>query len=672
KSRVKLHKSGKSWVKTTLASIGLIHLCKGMQDKTLLSEESDIPLLTGQLLKGTLGVGALLGGVSVTQTAFAEQVSSTLPVTSETGSTLAGTDSAVVVASTSSSTSDTSSQSSSLSVSNSQSLSLSTSGSTSLSISQSDSVLQSSSLSQSTSASASTSSANTSTSLAPKSAMTMSTATTLAATGTVNNNLVTVTSSYIKDTSYNDGYIYPQAGESLEYYTKFTIDNAATAGDQFTMTYSPYTSPSDFDMANWTPTDITDSSGEVIATGTWNATTKTVTYTFTTYVDKYQNIVASLDAYSYIDRAKVPNDANLTLTYSLGGETTSKLEYIRYQSPIVSNTSSIQSVFNELDSVNHTVEQIFYVNPMDYAAYSTYFNVYGYQIDPSTGAMVQQGSTVINSTTSIQVYKAGTGSTLPDSMDVLDYSTLTKVTPSITYGTDSARIFLGNISDVYVIRVVSTYDPNSANPIVQSGTMSSYDYYGYYSIVETNNYVVFTSDTSGGTGTAVTYSIGDYVWLDTNKDGLQTTGETPLANVLVTLTYADGTSKSVYTDATGHYRFDGLANKTSYTITFTPPTGYLFTTSNVGTNDLVDSDGKTVTVTINGSNNMTVDAGFVPDTSTSTSLSLSTSVSKSMSTSLSTSTSGSLITSTSSSLSGSTSLSTSVSKSNEHKFKYFN
>ncbi|WP_415746945.1 accessory Sec-dependent serine-rich glycoprotein adhesin, partial [Streptococcus penaeicida] len=673
KSRVKLHKSGKSWVKTTLASFGLIQLFKGGQvEEHIIDDSVDFVVPRKQLLKGALGIGAIAGGATLGHTAFAAETTSSLPVTSETGTTaLAGTDS-TVVATSSTSTSGTVSDTSSMSMSQSDSLSQSTSQSQSASnsalVSSSDSQSESQSQSSSTftststslitSSSSSTSTSNTS-SLSPKTS-TFAT-TTLSATGTVNNNLVTVTSSYIKDTSYNDGYIYPQDGESLEYYTKFTVDNAATAGDQFTMTYSPYTAPSDFDMANWTPTDITDSSGEVIATGTWDATSKTVTYTFTTYVDKYQNVIASLNASSYIDRSVVQNDANLTLTYSLGGETTSKTEYVRYQSPIVYGSSSIQSVFNELDSVNHTVEQIFYVNPMDYAAYTTYFNVYGYQINPNTGAMVQQGSTVINSTTTIQVYKAGTGSTLPDSMDVLDYSTLTKVTPSITYGTDSARINLGTISDVYVIRVVSTYDPNSTNPIVQSGTMSSYDYSGYYSIVETNNYVVFTSDTSGGTGTAVTYSAGDYVWFDTNKDGLQTTGESPAANVLVTLTYSDGTKKSVYTDAAGHYQFDGLLDKNTYTITITPPTGYVLTTSNVGTNRLIDSNGTSTTFTIAGANNMTIDGGLIQDPvslSTSTSASLSASTSTSTSTSKSTSTS--LSNSTSTSKSTSTSLSTST------------
>ncbi|VTS33661.1 Serine-aspartate repeat-containing protein E precursor [Streptococcus pseudoporcinus] len=181
----------------------------------------------------------------------------------------------------------------------------------------------------------------------------------------------------------------------------------------------------------------------------------------------------------------------------------------------------------------------------------------------------------------------------------------------------------------------------------------------YYSIVESDNNIVVNSDVSGGTGTEVTYSVGDYVWFDTNKDGLQTNGENPAANVLVTLTYSDGTTKSVYTDASGHYQFNGLFDKESYTISFTPPAGYVLTTSNTGSNDAIDSDGSSVTVTIKAANDMTIDAGLIPDpVSQSTSTSLSNSVRNSTSVSTSTSLSDSVRNSTS--VSTSTSLSDSV------------
>ncbi len=60
--------------------------------------------------------------------------------------------------------------------------------------------------------------------------------------------------------------------------------------------------------------------------------------------------------------------------------------------------------------------------------------------------------------------------------------------------------------------------------------------------------------------------------------------EKPMANVLVTLTYPDGTTKSVRTDANGHYEFGGLKDGETYTVKFETPAGYLPTKVN-GTTD---------------------------------------------------------------------------------------
>ena len=50
--------------------------------------------------------------------------------------------------------------------------------------------------------------------------------------------------------------------------------------------------------------------------------------------------------------------------------------------------------------------------------------------------------------------------------------------------------------------------------------------------------------------------IGDYVWLDSNRNGIQDAGETPLANVSVTLLNEDGGFvATTTTDAQGKYQF---------------------------------------------------------------------------------------------------------------------
>jgi hypothetical protein len=61
--------------------------------------------------------------------------------------------------------------------------------------------------------------------------------------------------------------------------------------------------------------------------------------------------------------------------------------------------------------------------------------------------------------------------------------------------------------------------------------------------------------------TALSGSIGDFVWADTNADGLQDAGEVGIPGMTVLLYAADGTTQldSTTTDSSGFYRFYGLA-----------------------------------------------------------------------------------------------------------------
>jgi hypothetical protein len=110
-----------------------------------------------------------------------------------------------------------------------------------------------------------------------------------------------------------------------------------------------------------------------------------------------------------------------------------------------------------------------------------------------------------------------------------------------------------------------------------------------------------------------TGSLGDFVWEDKNHNGIQDAGETGLAGVTVTITYPDGLTKSVVTDATGAYHFNDLIPG-NYSVSFTPPARYASSPDNLGTNDGVDSDpigGIVSNITIAaGETNNTVDAGF--------------------------------------------------------------
>ncbi|UBH18925.1 carboxypeptidase regulatory-like domain-containing protein [Macrococcus armenti] len=106
--------------------------------------------------------------------------------------------------------------------------------------------------------------------------------------------------------------------------------------------------------------------------------------------------------------------------------------------------------------------------------------------------------------------------------------------------------------------------------------------------------------------------VGDTVWEDTNKDGVQDEGEPGIPGVEVTITYPDGTTETVVTDENGYYEFPNVPNGES-TIEFKTPDGYIPTTENVG-DDTKDSDGTKVTVNVDGKDDPTVDSGFIKET----------------------------------------------------------
>ena len=127
-------------------------------------------------------------------------------------------------------------------------------------------------------------------------------------------------------------------------------------------------------------------------------------------------------------------------------------------------------------------------------------------------------------------------------------------------------------------------------------------------------------------------SVGDFVWFDANKDGIQDADEAGVPGVTVTLTDGAGNPvidldgnpvKAVTTDANGMYEFTNLmpnvdrivanAGEENYKVVFTVPAGYSATTSNAGDPEK-DSNGADSSVTLaQGQNDETVDLGLVAD-----------------------------------------------------------
>ena len=126
------------------------------------------------------------------------------------------------------------------------------------------------------------------------------------------------------------------------------------------------------------------------------------------------------------------------------------------------------------------------------------------------------------------------------------------------------------------------------------------------------------------TAPAGTASLGDKAWIDANNNGVQDAGELGVAGVAVDLLDSSGTAiagKSSTTDSNGMYGFTGL-NAGDYSVKFGPLSGYTFTPAKSGSDISKDSDadpttGQTAVITVAaGSQNDTIDAGLIAQTST--------------------------------------------------------
>jgi hypothetical protein len=110
--------------------------------------------------------------------------------------------------------------------------------------------------------------------------------------------------------------------------------------------------------------------------------------------------------------------------------------------------------------------------------------------------------------------------------------------------------------------------------------------------------------------------LGNFVWLDSNRNGRQDSGEQGVSGVSVSLLNSAGSVvSSQVTNSTGFYLFSNLAPGT-YSVVFSAPNGYAITDVNQGGDDALDSDadlatGGTSTITLAaGESNLTLDCGL--------------------------------------------------------------
>ncbi|MBA8779857.1 carboxypeptidase regulatory-like domain-containing protein, partial [Staphylococcus schleiferi subsp. coagulans] len=415
--------------------------------------------------------------------------------------------------------------------------------------------------------------------------------------------------------SNKDGKVAP--GQStLTLVGNVNVNDKVKPGDYFTVKYSDAiqvygVNPEDIKNIG----DIFDKkNGEKIVTAVHDTKNNLITYTFTDYVNRFSSVKMNFDYTLFLDPTKLPeNKANLPLSVTIGKNSKTVNTDITYPGYTVGKDNSLGTSFTEAishvgDAQNpgHYIQTV-YVNPLDKNLKNVNLKVFvDHQNFPNNIGQINDKAT------DLKIYKAPKGYTLSKGYSI-DTSKLTDVTKdySPAYSADDqVTVNFKDIDSPYVVVVNTKFKPTvSENPtLVQMARLSSNN----NTTIQTGNGLGFTNNTSGGASDGEkVYKVGNYVWEDQNKDGIQNEKGTGISGVEVKL-IDKSTNQTIQTKTTsenGSYLFENVKNG-EYIIKFEKPDGYEPTLKDQGKDDEKDSDGTEVEVTVNNSDNLTIDSGF--------------------------------------------------------------
>ena len=378
--------------------------------------------------------------------------------------------------------------------------------------------------------------------------------------------------------------------------------------------------------------------GEVVATGEkLTDGRRGYRYTFNKNIDSLTDVRVSLLYPLFIDPKTVPtNSEKETVIVKVAGKEYSKDYKVQYENGVFDYEDGAPTLSGSANIVNvtdETYEHIIYVNPTADQEVKNPHILIKNQEGYSTATFDDE---VKNS---VKVYRIKNTDDFNLSYH-LDYNNLEKVDANVEvvedlFGSEDApkelKVDITNNDfkkDVYVITYTGKreagkatktevdftaqrrrYYDNNGNPHETGATAADFGW-------NWKNEILFDDPEANATGDKA-YNLGDRVWIDDNKDGLQTEGEKGLAGVTVKLTGEGIEEQTTTTDENGNYKFEGLKNG-DYKVTFELPKGYKVTDTNIGDDDEKDSDGLEVTATIKDADNMSVDLGLVVEEKTYT------------------------------------------------------
>ncbi|HES6282113.1 TPA: fibrinogen-binding adhesin SdrG C-terminal domain-containing protein [Streptococcus pyogenes] len=272
--------------------------------------------------------------------------------------------------------------------------------------------------------------------------------------------------------------VKPNQGENLiarsEFELKKEID--IKKGDYFAVKLSDNIDPFGVSTGETTTFNITGPYG-TLAVGKYDSKSRSIIYTFTDYVEKYEVSNFSTILSYFIDRYAVTRDADINISTSVGSQTNTARVRVLY-TPYYGATDSyspvnIGSMITKLDEKNGTFTNYIYINPM--------------QQFIRNGKLTFQGggSAIIDNETQVTLFKVNNSTDMPPSWGITD-STL-RVENDILVNKKQGEISVDfeNILEArnsFIMKVVGKI-ASSGTSVRTSATLSQkYDNtYGYYS-----------------------------------------------------------------------------------------------------------------------------------------------------------------------------------------------
>nr|WP_247593288.1 SpaA isopeptide-forming pilin-related protein [Streptococcus pyogenes] len=272
--------------------------------------------------------------------------------------------------------------------------------------------------------------------------------------------------------------VNPNHGENLIARTEFELkkDTKIQKGDYFAVKLSDNIDPFGVSTGETTTFNITGPYG-TLAVGKYDSKSRSIIYTFTDYVEKYEISNFSTILPYFIDRYAVLNESDIEISTSVSNQKYTANVRVLY-TPYYGATDSyspvnIGSMLTKLDLAQGLFTNYVYINPRHE------------QIRNGKLYFTGEGSAVINEGTTVTLFKAPYNENMPPSWGVNDAGLTKEV--NIPVVKENGRIYIdfGNslqYRDSFILKIVGRYDADSDAPIKTSATLyqNYYNYYGYY------------------------------------------------------------------------------------------------------------------------------------------------------------------------------------------------